>query len=107
MTVKDFQIHPVTPTVAHGDVTFEVTNQGPATHEFVIVRSDLPAARLPIGPDGLGVDEDSVDPVGEIGELGSGTTGTLTLNLDPGRYVVFCNLEGHYLGGMHASLEVS
>ena len=24
------------------------------------------------------------------------------LNLAPGRYVLFCNMSGHYLGGMHA-----
>ena len=27
-------------------------------------------------------------------------------DLKPGRYVLWCNLEGHYLGGMHASFEV-
>ena len=26
--------------------------------------------------------------------------------LDPGRYVLFCNMYGHYLGGMHAVLVV-
>jgi uncharacterized cupredoxin-like copper-binding protein len=26
--------------------------------------------------------------------------------LAPGHYVLFCNLEGHYLGGMNVSLEV-
>ena len=30
----------------------------------------------------------------------------LDLDLDPGHYVLFCNLEGHYLGGMHVDLEV-
>ncbi len=107
VTVKDFHIQPAQPTVGVGDITFRVTNQGPATHEFVVIRSDLADDKLPIGPDGLSVDEDSVDRVGEIGEVGSGATETLTLDLDPGRYVVFCNLEGHYLGGMHASVEVS
>ena len=32
---------------------------------------------------------------------------TLVIHLAPGRYVFFCNLEGHYLGGMHGVLEVS
>ena len=31
---------------------------------------------------------------------------TQVLGLTPGNYVLYCNLEGHYLGGMHASLAV-
>jgi uncharacterized cupredoxin-like copper-binding protein len=30
----------------------------------------------------------------------------MVLNLTPGRYVMYCNLEGHYLGGMYAALTV-
>ena len=33
-------------------------------------------------------------------------TRLLGLGLTPGNYVLYCNLEGHYLGGMHASLAV-
>ena len=76
------------------------------TYEFVIVRTDFPSDQLPIGADGLSVNEDQLRPAGEIGEVESGTTQTLALHLAPGRYVFFCNLEGHYLGGMHGVLEV-
>ena len=31
---------------------------------------------------------------------------TLRLDLAPGHYVLYCNMEGHYLGRMHAPLEV-
>ena len=31
---------------------------------------------------------------------------TLVLHLAPGHYVLYCNLEGHYLGGMYAALTV-
>ena len=33
-------------------------------------------------------------------------TEDLTLDLKPGRYVLWCNLEGHYLGGMHETFDV-
>jgi uncharacterized cupredoxin-like copper-binding protein len=107
VTLHDFKIETSSAGSSTGDVVFQVANQAPATHEFVIVRSDLPASQLPIGPDGLSVDEDQLRPVGEIGEVETGATETLAIHLAPGRYVLFCNLEGHYLGGMHGSLEVS
>jgi uncharacterized cupredoxin-like copper-binding protein len=73
----------------------------------VVVRTNLPADALPLGPDGLSVNEDWLDGVGELSDVGAGTVGTLPLALAPGRYVFFCNLDGHYLGGMHTVLEVS
>jgi uncharacterized cupredoxin-like copper-binding protein len=30
----------------------------------------------------------------------------LELRLAPGRYVLFCNMSGHFMGGMHRSLVV-
>jgi len=107
VTLKDFHIDTGTPSVIGGDVVMQVHNAAPATHEFVVVRTNLPADGLPIGPDGLSVNEDWLDRVGELNEVAAGTVDTLPLQLAPGRYVFFCNLDGHYLGGMHAVLEVS
>jgi hypothetical protein len=107
ITLWDFHIDTGTPSVTSGDVVFDAHNQAPATHEFVVVRTNLPADALPLGPDGLSVNEDSLDGVGELSEVPAGTVGTLPLHLAPGRYVFFCNLDGHYLGGMHGVLEVS
>ena len=53
------------------------------------------------------MNEDWLDGVGELNEVAAGTVGTLPLTLAPGRYVFFCNMDGHYLGGMHAVLEVT
>jgi uncharacterized cupredoxin-like copper-binding protein len=107
VTLKDFSITPEDQTIAAGDVLLRVTNDAPVTHEFVVVRTDLPADALPIAPDGLSVNEEWLAPMGELDEVPASTSGQLPLNLPPGRYVFFCNLEGHYLGGMHAVLEVT
>jgi uncharacterized cupredoxin-like copper-binding protein len=53
------------------------------------------------------VNEDELTSVGELSEVGSGTVDTLAIALTPGRYVFFCNMEGHYMGGMHGVVEVS
>jgi uncharacterized cupredoxin-like copper-binding protein len=107
VTIKDFSIRTSTPTVNAGQIAFNIYNRGPATHEFVVVRTDLPDDQLPIGADGLSVDEDALAGVGELSEVNIWTSHILDLRLTPGRYVFFCNLDGHYLGGMHTTFVVS
>lgn len=107
VTLKDFSIHTSSLTADTGRVAFDIYNKGPATHEFVVVRTDLPDDQLPIGADGLSVDEEALAGIGEISEVDVWTRYTLELRLSPGRYVFFCNLDGHYLGGMTATLVVS
>jgi uncharacterized cupredoxin-like copper-binding protein len=106
VTIRDFKVRPSRPTVSAGMVTLNVSNIGPTTHEFVVVRTDFPDDGLPIGADGLSVDEDRLDDVDEIEGVEDGSTEQVTVRLDPGRYVFFCNFEGHYLAGMHAAVRV-
>ena len=105
--IKDFKILPSSDSAPDGLVTLNVSNTGPTTHEFVVVRTDLPDDDLPIGVDGLRVDEDGLEPVDEIEGIEDGTSGQVTVRLEPGRYVFFCNFEGHYLAGMNAGVEVA
>jgi uncharacterized cupredoxin-like copper-binding protein len=108
VTVKDFRIDTAGASVRSGLVAFDVHNRGPSTHEFVVMRTELGDGGLPLQADGLTVDEDStaLRLVGEDDDIDLGDTRSLVLRLPPGHYVLFCNLEGHYLGGMHASIEV-
>ena len=46
------KVLPSSPTAPAGKVTLSVSNIGPTTHEFVVVRTDLPDGELPIGADG-------------------------------------------------------
>jgi len=105
VTERDFSIS-ARKSVRAGDVKLTVTNDGPDTHELIVVRSNGRA--LPLRSDGLTVDETRVQSR-EVGSLEGGgphTTRTLTLHLAPGRYVLLCNMAGHYLGGMHTRLVV-
>ena len=55
------------------------------------------------------VDEEAVEKR-EAGALEPGAPGgqrELALNLAPGRYVFICNMEGHYMSGMHHDLVVT
>jgi len=90
-----------------GDLRFAVSNRGPDTHELLVVRTN--GSRLPLRADGLTVDEDAVKSatVAVIEGHDAGTVKRLKVHLAPGRYVLFCNMAGHYLGGMHTELVVS
>jgi uncharacterized cupredoxin-like copper-binding protein len=106
--LDDFHVHRATATASPGMVRFQLINNGPSTHEFIVVRTDRASAQLPLQRDGLTVDEEGpgVEHVDEVEGLDIGDRRTLTLDLAPGHYVLFCNMEGHYLGGMHAAFTV-
>jgi uncharacterized cupredoxin-like copper-binding protein len=105
VSLTEFAITPDALTAAAGEVTFTIKNDGTMEHEFVIIRTDLAADALPT--DGSTVDEEGLDVIDEAEGIAPGDTATLTVRLEPGAYVVICNLPGHYAGGMRASLLVS
>jgi uncharacterized cupredoxin-like copper-binding protein len=104
---RDFRITLKPARVHAGTVRLVLHNKGPDTHELLIVRSS--SADLPLRTDGLTVNEAAVDraTVGVIEGKGPDSTEDLILHLKPGRYELFCNMAGHYLGGMHAELVVT
>jgi uncharacterized cupredoxin-like copper-binding protein len=106
--LEDFRVRQGAAVVAPGTVSFRILNQGPTTHQLIVVRTDLDPDKLPLQRDGLTVNEDApgIDLLDEVGGLDIDDRQTLVLELAPGHYVLYCNLEGHYLGGMHASLTV-
>jgi hypothetical protein len=106
--LEDFRVRMDTAVVPAGAVSFRLLGQGPTTHEFIVVRTDRPPDELPLQRDGLTVNEEApgVELVDEANGLDIDDRQTLDLRLAPGHYVMYCNLEGHYLGGMYAALTV-
>jgi uncharacterized cupredoxin-like copper-binding protein len=106
VTVKDFRIKLSRTHVKAGEVRLVVHNRGPDTHEVLIART---SAALPLRADNITVDEDALEPVtvDEVEAEPPGEVKVLGLKLQPGRYELFCNMAGHYLGGMRARLVVS
>jgi hypothetical protein len=47
-TIKDMSISLSSSTAPAGNVTFTVTNEGPSTHEFVVLKTTTQAADFPI-----------------------------------------------------------
>jgi hypothetical protein len=104
-------------TADAGSVTITANNDGGERHELVIVRAD--------STDGFQLDDTGKvdeagfaegDFIGEIEEFDGGTSETATFDLEPGTYVLFCNIveeeddgtfESHYLEGMVTTISVS
>jgi uncharacterized cupredoxin-like copper-binding protein len=105
VTEKDFAIT-APKRLRAGEIRLVAENEGPDTHELIVVRDD--GRLLPLRTDGLTVDEETLEP--RIAAVLEGyapkAERSVTLRLQPGRYTLFCNMAGHYLGGMHRELVV-
>lgn len=105
VTERDFKIS-VPTTLAAGKHVLAVRNKGPVDHELIVVRAS--DSHLPLRRDGLTVNEDAVEAAtaGTLEPGLPGRTRELRVSLRPGRYEFFCNMSGHYLGGMHKEVVV-
>lgn len=84
-----------------GTVTFNVTNNSKdLIHEMLLVPLPDGTTTLPYNPDELGIDEEASNDIGEVSELDPGASGSLTVDLKPGRYALLCNVPAHYMAGM-------
>jgi uncharacterized cupredoxin-like copper-binding protein len=107
--LKQWSLTP-SATPGSGPVTFTVTNDGSIPHEFVVLKTDTPAADIAVGkfegePDRINEDTAGTN-VGETGDMQPGATKTVTIDLPPGHYVFLCNLPGHFQAGMHVDVTV-
>lgn len=87
-------------TAAAGKVTFNAENVGSVDHEMVVIKTDTPAADLP-------VKDGEVSEKGAIGEIGPeelkvGAKVTKSFDMPAGHYALICALPGHYQAGMYA-----
>lgn len=115
VTLQEWAVLPAQESAPAGEITFSVTNEGPDDlHEFVVIKTDLPPGDLPVDADGA-VDEagEGIEEVaGEIEDIAVGSSMDLTLTLEPGSYVLLCNIytaeedEAHYQEGMRIAFTV-
>jgi len=110
ITLQEWSVNPEQPSAPAGEVTFNVTNAGPAEpHELVVVKTDLDHRQLPTTTEGR-VDEAGagIEVIGEIEEFQPGETKSAPFQLVAGKYVLVCNVaeDVHYQKGMSVPFEV-
>lgn len=102
--MSDYAITPSVATVGAGETKIGVRNRGSQPHELVVLRTDLEPDRLPYDAGRAKAGEPGL--VGRTSDLRAGGTAALVVKLEPGRYVLICNVAGHYGLGMRTSLRV-
>jgi len=93
--------------VAAGEITFVATNSSKdIVHEMIVAPLTGAGEILPYEGEENEVNEEKAGYLGEVEEVEPGKSGTMTLELKPGEYILYCNLPGHYMTGMWTILTV-
>lgn len=95
-------------SVRRGPVTFKVTNlAGRIIHEVIVARLANGEQKLPYDETTQLVDESALQTFGAVKEIDPNKSAALTLELKPGKYLLYCNLPGHYMAGMWTVIDVT
>jgi uncharacterized cupredoxin-like copper-binding protein len=107
--MDEYSYNPKDATGKAGSVSISAKNVGQLPHELVLARTNAAPDKLPTLSDGS-VDESKLEAQGnapgEIPETPAGESKKATLELPAGRYVMYCNIPGHYVAGMYGTLTV-
>ncbi len=98
-------LRPSVEKVAAGTTTFAIKNTGAMPHEFVALKTDTAPDALEVTDSGTAKEDGRVAGTEPISP-GSDVT-YVTLDLEPGKYVLLCNVTGHYGLGQYAAFEVT
>jgi uncharacterized cupredoxin-like copper-binding protein len=101
VTLKEFKVLPTPTSARPGPVAFSIRNTGTLTHELVVLKTNIAPAKLP-------VKGSKAVEVGRVGKVAvrAGKTGGLALSLKAGKYVLLCNVAGHYQAGQRIGFVV-
>ena len=90
-------VRPSVTSVEAGRVTFDIKNTGETMHSFAIT-TDPPKL------DGAEPAKSAAIAESEMLDGGAGTT--VTADLKPGRYILYCTMGGHYMAGQKIAFTV-
>jgi uncharacterized cupredoxin-like copper-binding protein len=105
--LSEWVVEPAKLQVPNGKVVFTAINNGTVEHELIVLETDL-------APNALVISGEQVDVAAsgtivasiQKEQLGPGFNADLTLELEAGNYVLFCNIPNHYESGQAASFRV-
>src|SRR6266568_3074689 len=92
--MSDFKIVTDHPTIAAGHVVIGIRNHASTAHELKVIKTDLAPDQLAVDSATAKAKEDG--KVGELLNIVGGASRKLVLELTPGKYVLICNVAGHY-----------
>lgn len=97
-----------TVKIPPGEVTFRVVNESQEFyHSMAISPVADPSSQLPYLIDKMMVDEEAAGTIARVKELRPHDSGSVTVDMQPGTYILFCNIAGHYVMGMWTIVTVT
>lgn len=117
VTLDEYTLRPDEDELTTGPTRFIANNAGEDVHELLVVEARSLEA-LPLDPKGS-IDEEVLEEedrlIGEVEAIPSGGSCALEVDLQPGTYVLLCNIReraddgvvNHFLQGMRARVKVS
>lgn len=106
-TLHDYRIETSVESVPAGKVTFAIENTGATEHEMVVIQTDVAIADMAVEGHETNEEAPGMNPIGEVEDVQPGESTTLVLTLEPGRYVLLCNLPKHFERGMATEFQVT
>ena len=102
--MTDYKIAVNVPSAKAGKIKIGVRNLAAMEHSFEVIKTDLPPDKLAV--DGASAKANEDGKVGEIKSIPAGKSASVTVDLQPGKYIFICNIAGHYQLGMHTGFTV-
>lgn len=94
--------------VSRGTVKFNVTNLASTlVHEVILAEVNDGNELLAYDAAKNMVDEETIQTLGQVSEIAPSKSASFTLELKPGKYVLYCNYGGHFMAGMWTVMEVN
>lgn len=102
--MQDYKVILSVATVKAGTVRFGIKNEGGMEHSFELIKTDLPFDQIPTTGDAKAKEDGLIK---QVKSLPVGKVSVVSADLAAGKYVVICNIAGHYQLGMRAALTVN
>ena len=103
--LDEWSVTPDETSAPAGPVTFVAENRGSMRHDLVVIKTHLVPEALPVSA--ANVDEEEAGRVvGVIKKFPPLLERSATFDLPAGKYVLICNVAGHYRQGMFAAMEI-
>ena len=102
--MQDYKVILSVETVKAGTVKFGIKNEGSMEHSFELIRTDLPFDKLPTTGDAKAKEDGLIK---QVKSIAVGKVSVVSADLAAGKYVIICNVAGHYQLGMRAAFTVN
>jgi uncharacterized cupredoxin-like copper-binding protein len=102
VTLSEFKVVPKPASVKAGKVVFTAANAGSIDHELVVLKTNIAPGKLKV----KGAQAVETGRGGKAADIAPGKSKKLTLTLKKGKYVLLCNVPGHYQAGQRTGFVV-